>query len=248
MVFTGIIEEIGEVIAVRKEAALEMWDGKKSEGFVLRIKCKAALEGAYIGCSIAVNGTCLTATALDSEAFEANCAPETLRRTNLGDLVKGSPVNIERSMAMGDRISGHVVQGHVDEAGAILEFRREGDSLWVKIALTADLLPFVVPKGYIAVDGTSLTVCEVNKEEKCFNLFLIPYTQQCIIIPKKKVGDRVNLEADAMAKHAAAAVGASIGVLQARVEVLEHRVQIATLAAGVSLLAAGALTARLFRR
>merc|ERR1712224_712366 len=134
---------------------LVMWDGSKSEGFVLRIKCKVMLDGAYIGCSIAVNGTCLAATALDPEAFEVNCAPETLRCTDLGDLVVGSLVNLERSMAASDRNSGHVVQGHVDEAGQILEFRREGDSLWVKIGMSTDLLPYVVPKGYIAVDGTS---------------------------------------------------------------------------------------------
>merc|ERR1719181_936934 len=136
MVFTGIVEEMGILEKVDRKADLVMWDGSKSEGFVLRIKCKTALVDAYIGCSIAVNGTCLTATALDSDAFEVNCAPETLRKTNLGDLVPGSLVNLERSMKAEDRNSGHVVQGHVDEAGTILEFRPEGDSLWVKISLS----------------------------------------------------------------------------------------------------------------
>merc|ERR1719378_196822 len=152
---------MGTVLKVEKKADLEMWDGSKSEGFVLRIGCKMALDGAYIGCSIAVNGTCLTATALDKEWFEVNCAPETLRKTDLGELVVGSLVNLERSMAASDRNSGHVVQGHVDEAGKILEVKPEGDCLWVKISLSSELLPYVVPKGYIAVDGTSLTVCEV---------------------------------------------------------------------------------------
>merc|ERR1719387_1826256 len=158
MVFTGIVEEMGVLEKVDRKADLVMWDGSKSEGFVLRIKCKTALIDAYIGCSIAVNGTCLTATALDSEAFEVNCAPETLRKTNLGDLKPGDLVNLERSMAAGDRNSGHVVQGHVDEAGKILKFTPEGDSLWVRISLSEDILPYVVEKGYIAVDGTSLTV------------------------------------------------------------------------------------------
>jgi riboflavin synthase len=207
MVFTGIVEEMGEVVSVDRKADLEMWDGTKSEGFVLRIKCKLAVVDAYIGCSIAVNGTCLTATAFDSEAFEVNCAPETLRRTDLGDLVPGSLVNLERSMKAEDRNSGHVVQGHVDEAGKILEFKPEGDCLWVKISLSDDLLPFVVPKGYIAVDGTSLTVCEVNHTEKWFNLMLIAHTQKCIVVPTKKVGERVNLEADCLGKYAAAATG-----------------------------------------
>eukprot|EP00435_Cladocopium_sp_Y103_P055219 s1348_g18.t1 len=190
MVFTGIVEEMGVVASVERKADLEMWDGSKSEGFVLKIKCKVALQGAYIGCSIAVNGTCLTVTQFDSEAFEVNCAPETLRRTDLGDLKTGDLVNLERSMAATDRNSGHFVQGHVDEAGKILKFTPEGDSLWVRISLSDEILPFVIPKGYIAVDGTSLTVCEVNRKEKWFNLMLIAHTQKCIVIPKKKVGER----------------------------------------------------------
>jgi len=219
MVFTGIVEEMGEVVSVDRKANLEMWDGSKSEGFVLRIKCKVACVDAYIGCSIAVNGTCLTATAFESEWFEVNCAPETLRRTDLGDLVPGSMVNLERSMKAEDRNSGHVVQGHVDEAGKILEFKPEGDCLWVKIALSDDLLPFVVPKGYVAVDGTSLTVCEVNYSQKWFNLMLIAHTQKSIIMPTKKVGERVNLEADCLGKYAAAAVGGlreQLGALEAQ--------------------------------
>lgn len=207
MVFTGIVEEMGTVVSVERKADLEMWDGSKSEGFVLKIQCKVALDGAYIGCSIAVNGTCLTVTEFDAKAFEVNCAPETLRRTDLGDLKAGDLVNLERSMAATDRNSGHFVQGHVDEAGKILKFTPEGDSLWVRISLSEDILPYVIPKGYVAVDGTSLTVCEVNRKEKWFNLMLIAHTQKCIVIPKKKVGERVNLEADCMGKYAATAVG-----------------------------------------
>jgi len=238
MVFTGIVEELGEVLKVERKAEMTLWDGSKSEGFVLRIKCKVALEAAYIGCSIAVNGTCLTATALDPSWFEVNCATETLRKTNLGDLEPGSFVNLERSMGAGDRNSGHFVQGHVDETGNILEFKREGDALWVKISLSASLLPYVVNKGYIAVDGTSLTVCEVNQTEKWFNLMLISHTQQCIIMPKKKAGDRVNLEADCLGKYAAAAVG---GVAE-RVANLEKQAFRAQAIATVALaLAAGAL-------
>eukprot|EP00450_Noctiluca_scintillans_P038385 CAMPEP_0194480158 /NCGR_PEP_ID=MMETSP0253-20130528/3059_1 /TAXON_ID=2966 /ORGANISM="Noctiluca scintillans" /LENGTH=242 /DNA_ID=CAMNT_0039319503 /DNA_START=44 /DNA_END=769 /DNA_ORIENTATION=+ len=237
MVFTGIVEEMGEVVALDRQSNLELWDGSKADGFVMRVRCKSAQKDAYIGCSIAVNGTCLTATAVDDDTFTANCAPETLRRTDLGDLVVGSLVNLERSMAGTDRNSGHVVQGHVDEAGTILEFRPENDSLWVKISLSSQLLPFVLPKGYIAVDGASLTVCEVNREQKWFNLMLISHTQQCIVIPKKKVGDRVNLEADCMGRYA---ISASEH-LQKRMEHLEtslFRTQVAgaTLAVGATLL------------
>mmetsp|Transcript_63887 Transcript_63887/g.178771 ORF Transcript_63887/g.178771 Transcript_63887/m.178771 type:complete len:248 (-) Transcript_63887:170-913(-) len=241
MVFTGIVEEMGTVIGLDRKADLVMWDGSKSEGFVLKIKCKVALQGAYIGCSIAVNGTCLTVTAFDAQTFEVNCAPETLRRTDLGDLEIGHLVNIERSMAAGDRNSGHFVQGHVDEAGKILEFRKEGDSLWVKISLSDALLPFVVPKGYIAVDGTSLTVCEVNQREKWFNLMLIAHTQQCIVIPKKKVGERVNLEADCLGKYAAAATSG----LRERVDRLESRLGVMSVLVALSLVGAGYSTLRL---
>lgn len=244
MVFTGIVEEMGTVERVDHKADLVMWDGSKSEGFVLRIKCKIALEQAYIGCSIAVNGTCLTATALHPEAFEVNCAPETLRCTDLGDLKPGSLVNLERSMRADDRNSGHVVQGHVDEAGTIIDFKKEGDALWVKISLTEKLLPYVVPKGYIAVDGTSLTVCEVNYVEKWFNLMLIAHTQQCIVIPKKKVGERVNLEADCLGKYAAAAVAG----VSSRINDLEKRAQRAEVLAFASLLAAGAAAIITLRR
>mmetsp|Transcript_5948 Transcript_5948/g.9485 ORF Transcript_5948/g.9485 Transcript_5948/m.9485 type:complete len:245 (-) Transcript_5948:55-789(-) len=244
MVFTGIIEEMGTVVSVERKEKLEMWDGSFSEGFVLRIKSKVAVDGAYIGCSIAVNGTCLTCTQFDSEAFEVNCAPETLRRTDLGDLVAGSPVNIERSMAGTDRNSGHVVQGHVDEAGKILEFKKEGDSLWVKISLTEELLPFVINKGYIAVDGTSLTVCEVNRKERWFNLMLIAHTQTCIVMPKKKVGERVNLEADCMGKYAASAVGG----LRERLEDLEQKLRATQVTAALALCAAAALALSAYRR
>jgi riboflavin synthase len=242
MVFTGIVEEMGTVESVDRKADLEMWDGSKSEGFVLRIKCTEALKDAYIGCSIAVNGTCLTATKLDPDAFEVNCAPETLRRTDLGELVSGSLVNLERSAQLSDRNSGHIVQGHVDEAGKIKEFRREGDSLWVKISLSNDLLPYVVPKGYIAVDGTSLTVCDVNYEENWFNLMLISHTQQKIIMPKKKVGELVNLEADCIGKYAAAAVNG----VSSRINVLEAQLRKTQAIATISLLLAVAFAGRAF--
>ncbi|CAJ1327738.1 unnamed protein product [Effrenium voratum] len=244
MVFTGIVEEMGTVMSVERKAALEMWDGTKSEGFVLRIACKVALQGAYIGCSIAVNGTCLTATQFDDKAFEVNCAPETLRRTDLGDLKAGDFVNLERSMAASDRNSGHFVQGHVDEAGTILKFTPEGDSLWVRISLSDEILPSVIEKGYIAVDGTSLTVCQVNRKEKWFNLMLISHTQKCIVIPKKKVGERVNLEADCLGKYAASAASLAAGAV--REELREVRRQLRWTQV-VAALCSAALVARALR-
>lgn len=229
MVFTGIVEEMGTIIKVDRNAEMELWDGTKGEGFVIGVKCKIALVDAYIGCSISVNGTCLTATKLDSDSFEVNCSNETLAKTDLGDLSVGDKVNLERSMRADDRNSGHVVQGHVDGTGKILEFRPDGDSLWVKISLPQELIPFVVPKGYIAVDGTSLTVCEVNAAEGWFNLMLIAHTQKCIVIPLKKIGERVNLEADCLGKYAASAVQG----VTAQISCLEKRLQQTQILVGV---------------
>lgn len=163
-----------------------------------------------------------------------------LRRTNLGQLVSGDKVNVERSMGVDARNSGHFVQGHVDGTGTILSFTRERDSLWVQIATPAAILKDIVPKGYIAIDGTSLTVCEVNAAEGWFNIMLIAHTQQHIILPLKSVGDAVNLEADVLGKYASRSMA---GVL-ARVEALEQQtVRAERVAAGAATLAAVLLAA-----
>ncbi|CAI5505343.1 unnamed protein product [Closterium sp. Naga37s-1] len=154
-----------------------------------------------LGDSIAVNGTCLTVTTFDSSSFVVGLAPETLRRTNLGDLKEGSPVNLERSLRADSRLGGHFVQGHVDGTGVITNKRPEGDSLWLTVQCDPSLLKYIVPKGYIAVDGTSLTVVEVNDEESWFTFMLVAYTQQKIVVPGKQIGDRVNLEVDIVGKY-----------------------------------------------
>ena len=225
--FTGIVEEIGRVVSLTKSPSITLWDGSTGEGWVLVISCALALEGAYLGCSIAVNGTCLTATALEPAAgtFTVGCAPETMRLTNLIDLREGSPVNLERSARADARNSGHYVQGHVDGTGRVAARWVEGDSLWVRVAAPAPLLRYIVPKGYIACDGASLTVCEVAQgggeggEEGSFTFMLIAYTQKHIITPLKAVGDRVNLEVDVqgkLAERAAAGVLAAVGAVEAR--------------------------------
>ena len=210
---------MGTVVSVTKDAALTLWDGTIGTGFVIVVKADVVLQGATLGCSIAVNGTCLTVTEWDDKTFTVNCAPETLRLTNLGELKPGDKVNCERSLASDGRNSGHYVQGHVDGMGTLKEFRREGDSLWVTISAPKELLQGIVPKGYVAVDGTSLTVCEVNFEEGWFNLMLIAFTQKHIIMPLKSVGDHVNLEVDVIAKY----VENSISGLQSRVADLEDK-------------------------
>ncbi|RLN65478.1 hypothetical protein BBJ29_001135 [Phytophthora kernoviae] len=220
--FTGIIEEIGTVVAMQERDDLLLWNGERGTGFELVVKVTAALEGAYLGCSIAINGTCLTATNIEHDRVAFGVAPETLRRTNLGELKAGDKVNVERSMGVDARNSGHFVQGHVDGTGSILSFTRENDSLWVKIATAPELLRDIVTKGYIAIDGTSLTVCEVDRKNGWFSIMLISHTQNHIILPLKKVGDRVNLEPDVLGKYAARSMGA---VLE-RVDTLENQLKL----------------------
>lgn len=321
MVFSGIIEEIGSVVSLTKANDVALWDGSVGEGWVLVVAAKTALVGAYLGASIAVNGTCLTVTAFDDATFTVGLAPETcvlgwgvgapaaagragagsldggpaghhspcasppprtlasppaprsVRRTNLSDLAPGSPVNLERALPADGRNSGHYVQGHVDGTGVIevrgwvwvsapfppagrywdgvsrltntttpsppfppplllttpQSFTREGDSLWVRVGgVPPALLRHILPKGFIAVDGTSLTVCEVDPAGGWFNFMLIAHTQRHIALPSKAVGDRVNLEADVLGKYASQAADAAVARVEAAVAALQ-----------------GALTARL---
>ncbi|OQR96101.1 riboflavin synthase subunit alpha [Achlya hypogyna] len=241
--FTGIIEEIGTCVRLEEKAEMVMWDGTVSHGVELVVAAKVAFEGAYIGCSIAINGTCLTVTEMDEAAghLSFGVAPEsyaglqmdTLRKTNLKNLKAGDKVNVERAMGAHDRNSGHFVQGHVDGTGDILDMTPEGESLWVKIKVTNTvdraLLQSIIPKGFIAIDGTSLTVCEVDAAAGWFNVMLITHTQASITLPTKKVGDPVNIEGDMMGKYAAKASVA----LEARLEVLEKAQTKALLAAGI---------------
>ena len=200
--FTGIVEEMGVVTALFE----------KDGGWSLTIAATKVLDGTKLGDSIAINGTCLTVTAMDSDWFTVGLAPETLRRTNLGDLTTGSPVNLERSLAANGRVDGHFVQGHVDGTGTIQELAHEDDSLWVTVAASPELLRYIVPKGYIAVDGTSLTVVDVRDD--AFTFMLIAYTQAHIIIPQKQVGDKVNLEVDILGKYIEKFVMNSSGAFQ----------------------------------
>ena len=198
--FSGIVEEMGTVEELRKVPDMEMWDGSISEGVELTVNANTALGDSYIGCSIAINGVCLTATSLENDKFTVGLAPETLRRTNLGFLEKGSEVNLERALRADGRNSGHFVQGHVDCTGEIIKKWKEGDSLWIKVKVPSNYIKYIVPKGFICIDGTSLTICETNTEESWFTFMLIAHTQQAVIIPNKKQGDFVNVEVDVLAK------------------------------------------------
>ncbi|CAI9089406.1 OLC1v1023973C1 [Oldenlandia corymbosa var. corymbosa] len=192
--FTGIVEEMGEI----KHLGYE-----KDDSFTMKIHAKTVLEDVHLGDSISVNGTCLTVTDFDVQLseFTIGLAPETLRKTSLGELEKGSLVNLERALSPSTRMGGHFVQGHVDGTGTIVSLEPEGDSLWVKVKTGKELLKYIVPKGFIAVDGTSLTVVDVFDDEECFNFMLVDYTQQKVVIPRKKIGQKVNLEVDILGKY-----------------------------------------------
>ncbi|GAA0161528.1 transferase [Lithospermum erythrorhizon] len=192
--FTGIVEEMGEIKNVGYE---------NPTSFTMTIKAKTVLEGIHLGDSISVNGTCLTVTSFDTQMLEftVGLAPETLRKTSLSELEQGSFVNLERAVCPTTRMGGHFVQGHVDGTGDIVSLTPEGDSLWVKVKVEKELLRYIVPKGYIAVDGTSLTVVNVFDVEGCFDFMLVDYTQRHVVIPLKKVGQKVNLEVDVLGKY-----------------------------------------------
>jgi riboflavin synthase len=222
--FTGIVEEMGVVEALEERHDVPLWDGTIGTGTQLTIHCSTVLEGAYVGCSICVSGLCLTATELTERAFVVGLSPETLRKSNLGSLRTGDRVNLERaamSVMGGGRNSGHFVQGHVDDTGTISQRWVDGDSLFIRIEVSPSLLPYIVKKGFIAVDGTSLTVCEVFPQTSEFTVMLVAYTQTKIILPEKQVGDEVNIEVDVLGKYAESAVA---GILP-RMEALESKVQ-----------------------
>ena len=187
--FTGIVEELGEVTAVE-----QLDDASR-----FRLRGPVVTEGAKHGDSIAVNGVCLTVVDLGEYEFTADVMAETLNRSSLGALTTGSRVNLERPMALGGRLGGHIVQGHVDGTGRILERRPSENWEVVKISLPAALTRYVVEKGSITVDGVSLTV--VSSSPTGFTVSLIPETLARTTLGRRQPGDRVNLEVDVLAKH-----------------------------------------------
>ncbi|MGW9452828.1 riboflavin synthase [Streptomyces sp. NPDC055632] len=197
--FTGIVEELGEVVAVER-----LEDASR-----FRLRGPLVTEGAQHGDSIAVNGVCLTVVEHGDGEFTADVMAETLKRSSLGALGVGSRVNLERPMAVGGRLGGHIVQGHVDGTGTVLE--RTPSEHWelVKVGLPAPLARYVVEKGSITVDGVSLTVVEVGDD--WFTVSLIPTTLDLTTLGIKKSGDPVNLEVDVIAKYVERLLGPNAG-------------------------------------
>jgi len=187
--FTGIIEEIGTLKSVKK--------GVHSS--VLTICANKVLDGTKIGDSIAVSGVCLTVTSMDKNSFQADTMAETLRRSGLGQLKPGDPVNLERALAAGDRMGGHIVTGHIDGLGTIVSYTKEDNATWIKIRASFELMRYIVEKGSIAIDGVSLTVVETGND--FFSVSLIPHTGEETILLRKKPGDSVNLECDIIGKY-----------------------------------------------
>ncbi|MBI4302120.1 MAG: riboflavin synthase [Chloroflexi bacterium] len=184
--FTGVIEEIGVVEGV--------------VGDKLTVTATKVLEDTRLGNSINVNGACLTVVHLSPVSFTVEVMAETRRRTNLGDLRHGDRVNLERALAVGARLGGHYVQGHVEATGEILSFTPEGDgSVLVRFVAPPQIMRYVVEKGFIAVDGISLTVAERNVTT--FSVSLVGYTQAHTSLAEKRAGDKVNLETDVIAKY-----------------------------------------------
>jgi len=188
--FTGIIEELGTVERLESRTA----------GARLEIRCRTVLEDMTHGASIAVNGVCLTAVSLQPDSFCADLAPETLHRSNLGDVHKGSRVNLERPLSPAGRLSGHIVQGHVDGTGEFLSLDDLGaDNWWLSVRVPAELDRYLVFKGSIAIDGISLTIAGID--DCVLSVTIVPHTFQNTSLGTHRRGDRVNLECDILAKH-----------------------------------------------
>ena len=187
--FTGIVEELGTVVAA---------------GTKLEVRCSTVLSDLSIGASVAVNGVCLTAVAVDGDGFAADLAPETLSRSNLGDVLVGSRVNLERPVTPATRLSGHIVQGHVDATGDVVALDALGDgNWWLKVRVPKSLERYLVQKGSVTLDGISLTIAAVHEDVTgdVIGVTIIPHTFANTTIGQVRVGARLNIEVDVLAKH-----------------------------------------------
>ena len=183
--FTGIVEEIGRVTS--------------AQAGNLVITASDVLPGIELGGSIAVNGVCLTVTDFNNNSFSVDVMPETLKRTNLGLLSAGDRVNLERPVALGGRLGGHLVQGHIDDTGRVASIIWEGEAMLIRFEAPPEVMRFTVEKGFIAVDGVSLTI--TTKDASSFWVSVVDYTRKHTTLGSKQVGDPVNLEVDIIAKY-----------------------------------------------
>ena len=187
--FTGIIEEIGKVTQLQK--------GTYSA--VLHIQAEIVLDQLKIGDSVAVNGVCLTVTSIQAHEFTADVMHETLNRSALSNLKCGSHVNLERAMPANGRFDGHIVAGHVDDVGKIIDIKRDDNAIWYTIQAAPAVMRYIVEKGSIAIDGISLTITNLTSDS--FSVSIIPHTAQVTTLGKRQIGDTVNLENDIIGKY-----------------------------------------------
>ena len=187
--FTGIVEEVGRIRSLRRGA----------RSAVLSVEARKVRQGLALGDSVAVNGVCLTVTSLDPGGFTADVMHETLNRSSLGALRAGSAVNLERALQAGGRLGGHIVSGHIDGVGQILQIRRDGNAVWFTVSAPQQLMRYVVEKGSIALDGISLTVAGTGPD--WFSVSAIPHTVASTALAGRRVRDTVNLETDLIGKY-----------------------------------------------
>ncbi len=193
--FSGIVEEVGKVVS---------FDGR-----TLAVSAKSVLADLKLSESICVAGACLTVVKRDKGTFTVETVPETVQRTNFKALKPGMGVNLERALALGDRLGGHMVQGHVDGTGEVAWTKPDGNSVRVGFKAPANMMRYIVEKGFIAVDGVSLTIVDVSADG--FSIALIPYTREHTTFSERKTGDTVNLEADVTAKYVERLIGPYVG-------------------------------------
>jgi riboflavin synthase len=185
--FTGIVAEVGSIVSVTTNK--------------LTVGAKQTLQDLQLGGSIAVNGVCLTVTDFNDKTFSVDVMPETLKRTNLGLLHPGEKVNLERPLKLNGEIGGHLVQGHIDDTGRVVHVAKEGEAVLMRFQAEPEVMRYIVPKGFIAVDGTSLTV--TTKEADTFGVSIVGFTREHTLLADRKPGDIVNLEVDIIGKYVA---------------------------------------------
>ena len=210
--FTGIVEEIGRIHHISKAGRAEK----------LVISCHRVWEGTKIGDSIAVNGTCLTVTAMDSRSFTADVTPETMRRTAFSLFRPDTPVNLERALRLSDRLGGHIMMGHVDGTGRILAMEKDDNAVNISISIDRKWMRYIIEKGSVAVDGISLTVAE--RTDQSFSIALIPHTGSETALLWKHPGDLVNIECDYLGKYVEQLLkeGPKEGLTMGMLETLGH--------------------------
>lgn len=187
--FTGIIEEIGTVANIER--------GAKSSR--ITVSAERIFDDLKIGDSVSVNGMCATAAEISGNTFTADIMAESMRRTNLGDLKKGSRVNLERAMQLNGRFGGHIVSGHIDGTGVIISQRREDNAVWLTVGAAENIMRYIIEKGSVAIDGVSLTVASVYSD--AFAVSIIPHTAGETTLLSKRTGEKVNLECDIVGKY-----------------------------------------------